>query len=186
MGLCGSHSHSWYDSGVLLHPKPRTPYSMTNTIIALPKSRLIDTKNKSQCSRRRRSARPPPAVPLRRTPATQQTQYLGESAETPEATANSLELPVPATVLWAATPPAISISGHDPHTSRYPAPPTQHPAHPSAQPARSGVRSEHPHPAERTRKLQVHMGLVASATARIASNNRRVLPRPPFSAHFAA
>ena len=77
---------------------------MTNTIIALPKSRLIDTKNKSQCSRRRRSARPPPAVPLRRTPATQQTQYLGESAETPETTANSLELPVPATVLWAATP----------------------------------------------------------------------------------
>jgi hypothetical protein len=52
--------------------------------------------------------------------------------------------------------------------------------------APSGVRSEHPHPAERTRKLQVHMGLVASSTARIASNNRRVLPRPPFTAHFAA
>ena len=97
-----------------------------------------------------------------------------------------LGAPGPSYSSLGSNPPAISISGHDPHTSRYPAPPTQHPAHPSAQPARSGVRSEHPHPAERTRKLQVHMGLVASATARIASNNRRVLPRPPFTAHFAA
>jgi len=49
-----------------------------------------------------------------------------------------------------SNPPAISISGRNPHTSRYPALPTQHPAHPSAQPAGAGVRSDSPHPAERT------------------------------------
>jgi hypothetical protein len=160
---------------------------MTNTIIALPKSRLIDTKNKSQCSRRRRSARPPPAVPLRRTPATQQTQYLGESAETPETTATSLELPVPATVLWAATPQqfpsAATIITHR-AIQRLPRN-IQHITAPNLL-AQASVRSTLTLQKERTRKLQVHMGLVASATARIASNNRRVLPRPPFTAHFAA
>jgi hypothetical protein len=41
-----------------------------------------------------------------RAPATQQTQYLGESAETPETAANGLELPFPATTFRAATPPS--------------------------------------------------------------------------------
>ena len=49
-------------------------------------------------------------------------------------------------------PPGNRISGRNLPASRYPALPTQHPTHPSAQPARAGVRSESPNPAERTNK----------------------------------
>ena len=87
-----------------------------------------------------------------RAPATQQTQYLGESAETPEFAATGLELPFPATTFRAATPPASSIGGCNLRPERCPASPTQRPAYPRAQPARTGVRSEPPHPAERTNK----------------------------------
>ena len=87
-----------------------------------------------------------------RAPATQQTQYLGESAETPETAATGLELPFPATTFRAATPPASSIGGCNLRPERCPASPTQRPAYPRAQPARTGVRSEPPHPAERTNK----------------------------------
>ena len=63
-----------------------------------------------------------------------------------------MELPVPATTLWAATLQQPPISGRNLHATLYPALPTQHPAHPSAQPARAGVRSESLNPAERTNK----------------------------------
>ena len=49
-------------------------------------------------------------------------------------------------------PPGNRINGRNLPASRYPALPTQHPTHPSAQPARAGVRSESPNPAERTNK----------------------------------
>ena len=87
-----------------------------------------------------------------RAPATQQTQYLGESAETPETAATGLELPFPATTFRAANPPARSIGGCNLRPKRCPASPTLRPAYPRAQPARTGVRSKLPHPAERTNK----------------------------------
>jgi hypothetical protein len=137
------------DSGVLLHPKS-TQYPHRRAI-ALPKSRLIDTKshNAVAATRCAPAARSAAAV---RAPATQQTQYLGESVETPETAATGLELSFPATTFRAATPPASSIGGCNLRPERCPASPTQRPAYPRAQPARTGVRSEPPHLAERTNK----------------------------------
>jgi hypothetical protein len=52
----------------------------------------------------------------------------------------------------ASNLPASSISDRNTGPERFPTSPTQRPAYPSAQPARAGVRSESPYPAERTNK----------------------------------
>ena len=82
----------------------------------------------------------------------QQTQYLGESAELPGTAATSLELPVPATTLWSATCQQFPLAAVILAQSLIQSPPMQRPTHLSAQPARASVRSESPHPAERTNK----------------------------------
>ena len=80
-----------------------------------------------------------------------QTQYLGEAIETSGTAATSLKLLIPATIFRATTPrkfpSATTIPTQSTIQSAQP-----HPAHPSAQPACAGVRSESPHPAERTNK----------------------------------
>lgn len=124
-----------------------------------------------------------------RAPATQQTQYLGESAETPETAATGLELPFPATTFRAANPPARSIGGCNLRPERCPASPTLRAQHiPAPSPlAQVSVRSLHSLQKERTRTLHVHMGVAASATARISPRTIGELSRAsPIALHFAA
>ena len=100
---------------------------------------------------------------------TRRSQYLGESAKTPETAATSLELPVPATTLWAAalqqSPSAAAIPTHR-AIQRFPRN-IQHILAPSPL-AQASVRNPLTLQKERTRKLQVHMGLAASTTARLS------------------
>jgi hypothetical protein len=87
-----------------------------------------------------------------------------------------------------SNPPAAPISGRNLHASHYPALPTQHPAHPSAQPARAGVRSESPNPAERTNKKTAGSHGTGDLDDRPHLLRRQVSsPAPPPSPqHFAA
>ena len=91
--------------------------------------------------RRRRRALPP-----------QEPRYLGEIAESVETPAISLELPISATTLWTAAPTRFPSTAAIPAHSNIQCPPSRHLTYPSAHPARAGVRSESPHPAERTNK----------------------------------
>ena len=133
------------------------------------KSHLHPSSDHSRRSRRR-------IAPRRDTAAaqSQQTQYLGEAAETSGTAATGLELPIPETLFWAAThqqfPSAITI----PAQSTIRRAPTLHIWHIQAPSplAQASVRSPLTLQKERTRKLQVHMGLAASTTARIFPSNR--------------
>jgi hypothetical protein len=82
----------------------------------------------------------------------QQPRYLGKFAETAETPAISLELPILATTLWAAEPTRFPSAAAIPAHSTIQCPPLRHPTSPSAHPARAGVCSESPYPAERTNK----------------------------------
>ena len=82
----------------------------------------------------------------------QQPRYLGEFAETVKTPAISLELPILATTLWAAEPTRFPSAAAIPAHSTIQCPPLRHPTSPSAHPARAGVCSESPYPAERTNK----------------------------------
>ena len=116
----------------------------------------------------------------------QQTQYLGESAKAPGTAATSLELLLSATTLRAAipqqTPSAVAIPTHR-TIQRFPTP---HPAHPSAQPARAGVRSESPHPAERTNKKTAGSHGTGSLDDRPHLLQQQVSARAPVTQHFVA
>ena len=100
---------------------------------------------------------PPRRPPAGRHPARlflqpQQPRYLGDLAETVETPAISLELSISATTLWAAAPTRFPSAAAIPAHSTIQCPPSMHPTYPSAHFARVGVRSESPHPAERTFK----------------------------------
>ena len=82
----------------------------------------------------------------------QQPRYLGKFAETAETPAISLELPILATTLWAAEPTRFPSAAAIPAHSTIQCPPLRHPTSSSAHPARAGVCSESPYPAERTNK----------------------------------
>lgn len=80
-----------------------------------------------------------------------QTQYLGEAIETSGTAATSLKHLIPATNFWATTPRKFPSATTIPRQSTIQSAQPQ-PAHPSAQSACAGVRSESPQPAERTNK----------------------------------
>jgi hypothetical protein len=121
----------------------------------------------------------------------QRTQYLGEYVEVPETAATSLELLFSATTLWAATsqqtPSAVAVPNHrNSHVSNAPHP--RNIPHPCAQPARAGVRSESPNPAERTNKKTAGSHGTGGLDDRPHLLRRQVSsPAPPPSPqHFAA
>ena len=98
------------------------------------------------------------ALFIRRAPAPrlalspQQPRYIGEFAETVKTPAISLELLISATTLWAAAPTRFPSAAAIPAHSTIQCPPLRHPTSPSAHPARAGVCSQSPYPAERTNK----------------------------------
>jgi hypothetical protein len=105
-----------------------------------------------------------PAAARHRQP--QQTPYLGEFAETPESAATSLELLFSATTLRPAIfqqVPSATVILAQSAFRRLPRS-VQHIPAPSPL-AQASVRSPLTLQKERTRKLQVHMGLAASAIA---------------------
>ena len=115
-------------------------------------------------TRRTRRCRASPAAARHRQP--QQTPYLGESAETPESAATSLELLFSATTLRPAIfqqVPSATVILAQSAFRRLPRS-VQHIPAPSPL-AQASVRSPLTLQKERTRKLQVHMGLAASAIA---------------------
>lgn len=90
-------------------------------------------------------------MPLRLLLQLRRTAYLSALAEVAGAAAIALELLIPASTFWAATPQLFPSAAAIPTQStiqRH----IQHPAHPRDQPTRAGVRSEPPRPAERTNK----------------------------------
>ena len=103
----------------------------------------------------------------------QQPRYLGEFAETAETPSIRLELPISATTLQAAAstqfPPAAAIPAHS--TILCPPRGTHHIQAPSPL-AQASVQSPFTLRKERTRKLQVPMGLAASTTTRLSSGSR--------------
>ena len=62
------------------------------------------------------------------------------------------ELSISATTLWAAAPTRFPSAAAIPAHSTIQCPPLRHPTSPSAHPARAGVCSQSPYPAERTNK----------------------------------
>ena len=102
-----------------------------------------------------------------------QSQYLGESARTAETTTISLKLLISATTLRAAAPNQFPSSAAIPaHSAIQRLPRSIHPIEEPSPLAQASVRYPLTLQKERTRKLQVHMGLAASPTARISSSNR--------------
>ena len=128
------------------------------------------TVEKSRCSCRPRRT---PAGAARLALQPQQLRYLGEFAETAETPSIRLELPITAITLQAAAstqfPPAAAIPAHS--TIQCPPRGTHHiqAASPLAQ---ASVRSPFTLRKERTRNLQVPMGLAASTTTRLSSGSR--------------
>jgi len=103
----------------------------------------------------------------------QDTQYLDEIAETPETAAIGLELLFPSTTLCAATPHQYPLAAAILAIRDIQRLPRNIPDHIAPSPlAQASVRNPLTLQKERTRKLQVHMGLAASTTARIFSSNR--------------
>jgi len=116
----------------------------------------------------------------------QQTQYLGEATETSGTAARSLKLLIPATIFWATTPRQFPTATTTPTQSTIQRA-QPHPAHPSAQPACAGVRSESPHPAERTNKKTAGSYGTGGLSDRPPLLRRPVSSPAPFIAqHFAA
>jgi hypothetical protein len=107
----------------------------------------------------------------------QQPRYLGEFAETVETPAISLELPISATTLWAALPQQrpgdFRLRPQYQHIALSSVPPrgTQHIQAPIPL-AQASVRSPLTLQKERTRNLQVPMGLAASTAAHLSSGSR--------------
>jgi hypothetical protein len=85
-----------------------------------------------------------------------------------------------------SNPTANPIGGRNLPASRYPALPTRHPAHPNAQPARAGVRSESPNPAERTNKKTAGSYGTGSLDDRPHLLRQQVSARAPITQHFVA
>jgi hypothetical protein len=107
----------------------------------------------------------------------QQPRYLGEFAETVETSAISLELPISATTFWAALPQQrprdFRLRPQYLHIALSSVPPrgTQHIQAPIPL-AQASVRSPLTLQKERTRNLQVPMGLAASTAAHLSSGSR--------------
>jgi hypothetical protein len=159
---CGKKSHR---AGGLVPPLCGTDPTVGPNVTKCPCGK------KSRCSCRVVADPPHPPVP-RASPAAarhrqpQQTPYLGESAETPESAATSLELLFSATTLRPAIfqqVPSATVILAQSAFRRLPRS-VQHIPAPSPL-AQASVRSPLTLQKERTRKLQVHMGLAASAIA---------------------
>ena len=100
------------------------------------------------CRRRRRRRAPRPA-----TTATSRSRRICRNCGNPRYQLGAADLgnnPLGSTAAAAPTrfPSAAAIPAH----STIQCPPSRHPTYPSAHPARAGVRSESPYPAERTNK----------------------------------
>ena len=138
-------------------------------------------------TRRTRRRRASPAAARHRQP--QQTPYLGESAETPESAATSLELLFSATTLRPAISqqvPSATVILAQSAFRRLPRS-VQHIPAPSPL-AQASVRSPLTLHKERTRNLQVHMGLAASAIACLSppeSTTGELSRASPIAQHFA-
>ena len=116
----------------------------------------------------------------------QQPRYLGNFAETVETPAISLELSISATTLWAAAPTRFPSAAAIPAHSTIQCPPSRHPTYPSAHFARVGVRSESPHPAERTNKKNAGSHRTGGLDDHPHLLQRQVSSRaPPITQHFA-
>ena len=131
---------------------------------------------------------PPPAPAPRLALSPQQPRYIGEFAETVKTPAISLELLISATTLWAAEPTRFPSAAAIPAHSTIQCPPLRHPTSPSAHPARAGVCSESPYPAERTNKKTAGSHGTGGLDDRPHLLRRQVSsPAPPPSPqHFAA
>jgi hypothetical protein len=101
-----------------------------------------------------------------------QSEYLGDSAETAETAAIDFELAIPATTPWAATLRAIAYAATILTQSTIQCITSSNHIPAPSPLAQASVRSPLTLQKERTRKLQVHMGLAASTTARISSGSK--------------
>ena len=125
------------------------------------------------------------ALFIRRAPAPrlalspQQPRYIGEFAETVKTPAISLELLISATTLWAAAPTRFPSAAAIPAHSTIQCPPLRHPTSPSAHPARAGVCSESPYPAERTNKKTAGSHETGSLDGRPPLLRQQVSSRAP-------
>jgi hypothetical protein len=103
----------------------------------------------------------------------QESQYLGEYARTTDTAAIRLELLISATALEAAAPNQFPSAAAIPAPSAIQRLPRSiQPIEAPSLPEQASVRNPLTLQKERTRKLQVLVGLAASTTARLSSGSR--------------